>query len=134
MRAEAESELRELRARLELDSSDAGSGPSLSPVGPVVLSVGAASAIASAITGALALARDADARQGCENARCPAELGPVADEARTLAIVTDALLFGGLAVAAAGLVLTIVLPGSSDTRASASCTGNGCGLRFEGSF
>lgn len=130
-------ELQELRARVALDGAreeePAPSGPSISPVGPIVAAVGGAALIAGAITGALALVANADANDGCVDGHCPAALAPRADEAHLLANVTDGLLFGGLAVAAAGVVLIFVLAGD-ETSASAACTSDGCAAVIGGRF
>lgn len=125
-------ELQELRARVALDG--AASAPSISPVGLIVTGVGAAALIAGAITGGLALAANADATAGCVDGRCPVELAPRADEAHLLANVTDGLLFGGLAIAAAGVVLIFVLPGEGPVAASAGCTSDGCAAFVSGRF
>lgn len=127
-------ELQELRARVALDGAEPASASPMSPVGFIVAGVGAAALIASAVTGGLALAANADATAGCVDGHCPASLGARADEAHLLANVTDGLLFGGLAIAAAGVVLIFVLPGEGGVSASAGCTGDGCAAIVRGRF
>jgi tetratricopeptide (TPR) repeat protein len=80
-------------------SGQAGGG-GLSMVGLAVAAGGAAVAIAGGVTGGLALAAAGDA---------PGAEGPQADEARTLALVTDVLLPVGAAAAITGVVLLFVL-------------------------
>lgn len=130
MRDAAQSELRELRARVSLD---ANTGGGVSPVGPVLAATGGAAVLAAVATGIVAMVRNDEARQGCDNGHCPAALGGVADEAHTLAIATDVLLFGGLAIAALGVVLTFVLQEGSTT-ATAGCSTEGCGILVGGRF
>lgn len=135
-RERAQAELRELRARVSLDGPEgppAGSG-GISPVGPIVAAIGAVAVVAGVITGAMALAANAEATAGCVDDRCPAELAPRADEAHLLANATDGLLFGGLAVAATGALLIILLPGEGAPAASAGCTDRGCGVLVTGRF
>lgn len=126
----ARTELRELRVRMSLQSDEqppAGSS-GISPVGPIVAGLGGAVMIAGAITGGLALAAHDDATRGCVDGHCPAELDPRADEAALLANVTDGLIFGGLAVAVTGVVLTFVLPGDGSEPASVAvaCSSERC--------
>ena len=124
----AQAQVRELRARQAIRSEDDGDdgGGGISPVGPIVAAVGGAIVIAGAVTGGLALAAEADATEGCVDGRCPPELADRADEAHLLANVTDGLLFGGLAVATVGIVLTFVLPGDSEATVETACTTTGC--------
>lgn len=140
MREETEARLRDLETRINLanegvtpgppdrESDGAGaSGASISPVGPIVLGVGGAMLVAGAIVGAVTLTRRSDVTAMCAGMVCPAAAQSDADEVATLALVTDVLLFGGLAVAAAGLVLTLVLTeGGDDASASIGCGPTGC--------
>lgn len=83
------------------DTIGGGGGPSLT--GIIIAATGGAIAIGGAVTGGLALSAAGNA---------PSDTGPEADEARTLALVTDILLpVGGVAVAV-GLVLMFVLDDS----------------------
>ena len=127
-RADAESELRELRAR------EALGGGGISPVGPIIAAVGGAAIIAGAIVGGLALAADAEAAEGCIDGHCPVENAARADEAQLLANVADGLLFSGLGIAAVGVVLIFVLPEEESTPVSAGCTGDGCMITVRGRF
>lgn len=119
-RAEAQSLVRELELRGQMDG-----GQSLSPIGPIVLGVGGAAAITGAILGGLALAQHGEATARCTGIECPRDALAQMDGAATLANVSDGLLWGGLAVAAAGVVLTIVLRDGAPA-ATAACTGEGC--------
>ncbi|MEZ4335919.1 MAG: tetratricopeptide repeat protein [Sandaracinaceae bacterium] len=142
-RDEATRRAADLRRRLELEAQDRGSveeptaGGTLSPVGPILLGVGGAAAIAGATLGGVALADSDAARAGCEGSSCPPGARPDIESAQTLANVADALLFGGIAIAAAGLVLTLVLrdgPDEPPVRASASCGPTSCDAVLWGSF
>jgi tetratricopeptide (TPR) repeat protein len=75
-------------------------GGGISTVGIIVAAAGAAIAIGGAITGGLALAAAGDA---------PASTGPAAENARTLALVTDILIPVGAVTAVVGVVLMFVL-------------------------
>jgi hypothetical protein len=100
------------------------------------MGVGGAIVVAGIITGALALSQDATLRDLCGgDSTCPPSARPAGDDLQTLTITTDALLFGGLAVALAGLVLTLVLRESSGGEtASIRCGTLGCSADFRGTF
>lgn len=140
-RAEAERHARELRTRLELEAGDRGDasavGGGVSPIGIIVTSVGGAALVAGIITGVLALDADAAVEAECDySERCYPEARARAAEAQTLANATDALLFGGAAVAVAGVILMMALPGSDSSAAtvSAGCSASGCGAVVRGRF
>ncbi|MCC6873411.1 MAG: hypothetical protein IT378_03805 [Sandaracinaceae bacterium] len=128
-RAEAQSLVRELELRGQMDGSPGGQ--SLSPVGPIVLGVGGAAAITGVILGGLALAQHGEATARCTGIECPRDALAQMDGAATLANVSDGLLWGGLAVAAAGVVLTLVLRDGAPA-ATAACTGEGCVVMLAG--
>lgn len=134
----ARTEVRDLRARIALrgGAQTPTTGGGISPVGPIVAGIGAAAMIAGAITGGLAIAAHDDATRGCtSDGHCPAELSSTADQAQLLANATDGLLFGGLAVAAAGVLLVFVLPSDGEApSASAGCSMTGCGAVVRGRF
>lgn len=92
----------ELRAGTSGGSQDtvASGGGGVSTIGIIVAAAGAAIAIGGAITGGLALAAAGDA---------PTSTGPEADNARTLALVTDILIPVGAVTAVVGVVLMFVL-------------------------
>jgi len=81
-------------------TTTSGGGGGISMVGVAVAAGGGAILIGGAITGGLALAAAGSA---------PSNEGPEADEARTLALVTDILLPVGAVAVAAGVVLMFVL-------------------------
>ena len=130
--ARAQDQIRELDARV--GPTQGGGGTGISPVGPIVLGVGVASMVAGAITGGLALDAEATAEAGCVDGHCPPENEGPAQDAETLAIVTDALLFGGLAVAAAGTVLLFVLTEEREASVALGCDGGLCGVLTRGRF
>lgn len=114
----------------------------------VVLGVGAAAVVAGAVTGGVALSESAALVDDCnEDGLCPesANHEERRDTATTLALATDVLLFGGAAVAVAGLVLGLVfgLPQGGDdeeapeegvTGVSLGCTAAACGGALSGRF
>jgi tetratricopeptide (TPR) repeat protein len=132
-RATAEQELRELRARLDLAGTGCGGG--VSPVGPIVLGVGGAALLAGAILGAVALSvRDA-ATTGCVAGRCPPENEAFYEEAQLYANLADGFLFGGLGVAAVGVLLLFVVSGDSgEPPVSATASANHVMLFAQGRF
>ncbi|MGE0789015.1 MAG: tetratricopeptide repeat protein [Sandaracinaceae bacterium] len=91
----------EMRAGTTGGASDGGGGGGgISPIGVGVAAGGGAVLIAGAITGGLALAAAGDA---------PSATSSQADDARTLALVTDILIPTGAVIAAVGIVLMFVL-------------------------
>jgi hypothetical protein len=66
--------------------------------------------------------------------RCPAELEGRLGGLAALSITADVLLWGGLAVAATGAVLTLLLREESAGAVSAVCDGAGCAAFVTGSF
>lgn len=79
------------------------------PVGPVVIAVGGVAVIAGLITGWLALDAESSLEEMCPDGACPPSVDVDAEASRgqTLATVSDVLVFGGLAVAAGGLLVTV---------------------------
>lgn len=107
----------------------------------VVFGVGAGTTIAGAIVGGIALGDASALRSECDDmGEClpQTNLDERRDGARTTALVGDVLLFGGGAVAVAGLILGLVfgLGGGSDdgVQAGAACTADGCHGTIGGSF
>lgn len=99
----------ELRPGVSGGASTGGGG--ISPIGIIVAGVGAAALIGGAITGGLALSSAGDA---------PSDTSPQADDARTLALVTDVLLPVGAAAAITGVILMFVLQDGAGGSASES--------------
>jgi hypothetical protein len=101
-----------------------------------MLGVGGAMLLAGAITGGLALAEHGELTGMCDGQtmRCPAELEGRLDGLAALSITTDVLLWGGLAVAASGAVLTFLLREESGGGVSAACDGTGCAAFVTKSF
>lgn len=125
------------RAPASSPSSSSGrAAEPLSPVGPIVLAVGGAMILAGAITGGLALAEHDDVTGMCDaqRMRCPPELEGRANDLAALSFTTDVLLWGGLAVAATGAILTYLLREESGGSLSAGCTETGCVGFVTGSF
>lgn len=107
---------------------------SLSPIGPIVLGVGGAAMIASAIVGGVGLAQDGSLAAMCMGGNCPESARPLASEVKNLILAADVLFLGGLAVAATGVVLTLVLREGGPPPVTAGCGPEGCGLQVQGRF
>jgi tetratricopeptide (TPR) repeat protein len=93
---------------------------------------GAAMMLASIATGVMAKGKQNDLKEMCPDRQCEPALKSTADSGKTLALTTDALLFGGLAVAAAGAVLVVLDLRSGRDRKLAfdgDCTRFGCTAR-----
>ncbi len=107
----------------------------------VVFGVGAAATIAGAVVGGVALGDASALRSECDDmGQCLPQTNfeERRDNAQTLALVGDVLLFGGGAVALTGLILGLVfgLGGGGDDapQAVAACTADGCVGTIGGSF
>ncbi|HEX5659487.1 MAG TPA: hypothetical protein VFX59_19965 [Polyangiales bacterium] len=96
-------------------------------------SAGAALMLASIATGVMAKGKQNDLEELCPSREdCDPALKSTADRGKTLAVTTDALLFGGLAVAAVGAVLVVLDLRSGRDRKVAldgDCTRSGCTAR-----
>ncbi|HJL20016.1 MAG TPA: tetratricopeptide repeat protein [Sandaracinaceae bacterium LLY-WYZ-13_1] len=90
----------EMREGASGGASTSGGGGGISTIGIAIAAGGGAVMVAGAITGGLALSAAGDA---------PSSDGSQADEARTLALVTDILIPVGAAVAVTGVILMFVL-------------------------
>lgn len=93
-------------------SIDIGGGPDWSTIGIVTMGVGGALVAGGAVTGALALGASGDlddcrADPSCARSAREVEL---ADDVRSQALVTDVLIWSGVAVAAGGVVLYLLAP------------------------
>jgi hypothetical protein len=88
--------------------------------------------LTSIATGVLAKGKQQDLEDRCAGRVCDASLKSTADSGKTLAHTTDALLFGGLAVAAAGAVLIALdVRATRDQRLAldGACSRSGCSAR-----
>jgi tetratricopeptide (TPR) repeat protein len=101
-----------------------------SMVVPIVLmSTGGAMVLGSIATGAMASGKASDVEDLCPNGSCPSadaeKKASDADSSRkTLALVTDVLMFGGIAVAGTGAVLLVLnLMSGGDDKPTASVAG-----------
>jgi len=103
----------------------------------VILGIGGAAAIAGAIVGGLALSEASALRGECDTSVDPPLCLPQVgleqrrSDAQTLALVGDVMLFGGIGVAAVGLILGLVFglgggDGDDAPQAGAFCTQDGC--------
>ena len=112
--------------------------PSIVPF--ILMGVGGAMVIGGAVTGVMASSKHSELEKKCGDGPCDASLKPLADQGKTLALTTDLLMFGGLAVAATGGVLWF-LNMSDDSpnteqpvRAALSCGAHECNGRIAMSF
>lgn len=132
-----EADARERNAQEEGPAEPGGS--TMSPVGPIVAATGGAMMLAGVVTGAVGLSMQSELQSACgEDRVCPeTERGRV-DDLRTMGIVTDVLLFGGLAVAGVGVALMFLLQEEESAGASAHlapyCDSSACGLTAWGAF
>ncbi len=134
-RAEASQIIRELELRAEIEGGSGG-GFSPSPVGIAIAGVGAAAMVAGGVLGGVALSQDSSARADCSAGACPPDAHAALVDAHTVANAADGLLWGGLAVAAVGVVLTFVLgsQGNESPQAGAACSADGCQALVRGVF
>jgi tetratricopeptide (TPR) repeat protein len=105
-----------------------------------VMGAGGALMLGSIATGVMANNKAKELEDGCDGNMCTSDLKSTADSGKTMAIVTDVLLFGGLATAAVGGVLLLLKKPKKDARADTApearfaCTRAGCAggvaLRF----
>jgi hypothetical protein len=115
-----------------------GHGP-LWTAGWVAVGIGAATAIVGAITGGMALAKQADLEKACPDRSCTSAKDlDLRDSADALGLATDVLLPAGAVLAAAGAVLLIVDAKKGGERAAVAVMpqigGTGAGLSMEGRF
>jgi tetratricopeptide (TPR) repeat protein len=111
--------------------------PKRSIVLPLVLiGTGGAMVIGSVVTGLMASSAQSELEEMCPTRmNCPAGLEDTQSKGQTMALLTDILLFGGVAVAGAGAALWVFGGSSEDEpQASAACAPGGCAasvrLRF----
>jgi tetratricopeptide (TPR) repeat protein len=113
------------------------------PLGPViVMGVGGVMILSSIGTGLVASGAQSDLEDGCPTrTNCDPSLEDTKDKGETFALVTDVLLFGGIAVAGAGAAwLLIDMMGSDEaapepsTTADLACSSNGCIGTLRGKF
>lgn len=107
--------------------------PSTSVVPWVLIGTGGAMVVAGAVTGILTLGVQSDRDALCEDNVCTGDFESIQDQGRTLALTTDILLFGGIAVAAGGL-LWLLLDKDPPVDSAASCTSDGCAATISGRF
>jgi tetratricopeptide (TPR) repeat protein len=117
------------------------------PIGPViVIGVGGAMMLGSIATGLMASSAQGELEDMCPTRmNCGSDLEDTQSKGETMALVTDILLFGGVAVAAGGAAWWLF--GSSDSESSASarlanyathaslmCTNTACAANVHGTF
>lgn len=136
--ARAEERIRELTTRVERRRDEpperdqpaepsGGFNPHWS--GIVVTAVGGAALLAGVIVGSYGLAERGDVLSMCSGTACPEEVRDRAAELDTLGIVADSLLWPGVGIAAAGVLLMLLVSEPDDEApVAASCGPGGCNL------
>lgn len=105
----------------------------------ILMGTGGAMVIGSVVTGLMVGSAQSDLEDKCATKMaCDASLADTQSRGKTLAIVTDVLLFGGLALGGTGAVL-FVLDGSDESTsstpaASLACIPDACGASVRGTF
>ncbi len=115
------------------DEAESG-GTNLVPF--ILMGSGGAMIVGSIITGVMASSAQGELEDKCPNKQCPPDedldaLKDTQSQGETMAIVTDVLLFGGIAVAGTGLVLFLLggaeeEPASEGVTAGLGCSPTGC--------
>jgi len=118
-----------------LEPTPADGDDTLRNVGIVLLGVGAASFVVSAVTGALYLGERSTVDEHCDvSFSCDQEGFDAASSADTLGTVNGVTLLGGLFAATAGVALIWLAPGNTEVRAQ-PVVGESFGLvQLEGRF
>ena len=129
-RAELESRLQQAEERASRPNPETTQTSWLP--GWALLGGGAAIAIAGSITGGAALSLYDSVSARCSNNLCPPETESDRETGQGLTIATDVLLPLGVALAATGLVLALVLSSESTTSVQAVCTDTGCAVGVGG--
>ncbi len=94
-----------------------------------VMGTGAALMAASVATGVMALSKQQQLDDECVGGVCDPSLRGTADSGKTLAIVTDVLLFGGAATAATGAVLLFLKKPKAESAPAKTSTNVHCSTR-----
>lgn len=107
----------------------------------IIAGIGGGALIAGAVVGGLALGDATALRSDCDSGGLcdPSEdLDERRSGIQTLALVSDVLLFGGGAIAAAGVILGLLYglggPSEAEPTVDAMCTGQGCHMSVRGVF
>jgi hypothetical protein len=112
------------------DEADAARPGTRAVLGWTAVGVGAAVAIAGAVTGGLALSKNADIKDACSGGDCPPDWHDEVDRRDRLALATDVLLPVGAAVAVVGVLFLTVFKGEVKSEFTASRDGVMLGGRF----
>ena len=102
--------------------------------GVVLASVGGAALVVGIVTGVMASGVESDLESACTNMVCPSEFAGDIERGQRLARTTDAILFGGAALAVGGVLWMLIGRSDGDSNVSASCDGVGCMLQARGEF
>lgn len=116
------------------------SGPEKNNLVPAILiGTGGAMVVGGIVTGFMTSSAQSDLEDACpDRANCTVDLADTHSRGETLALVTDILLFGGIAVAGTGVVLFLLgdskETASSTPAASLACIPGACGASVRGAF
>ena len=124
--AHADARIEELTRRAARRSDGPSSTGSVHIAGPIVLVLGGTAAVAGAVVGIVGLEERNAILALCSGTECPGEAEGRAADLETFAALADALIWPGLAIAAAGVVLTMTLREASDAQPEISCGPGGC--------
>jgi hypothetical protein len=100
------------------------------PIGPILLAVGGAAIVAGIIVGAYGLSERSAVLAMCSGTACSTSVQDRAASLETYANVTDALLWPGIAIAAAGAILTFTLYEDGGEAPAVACGATGCAARW----
>jgi len=105
----------------------------------ILMGVGGAMVVGGVVVGVMAMGKHSELEEKCVTDPCDASLKSLADDGKTLNVVADVLLFGGIAAAATGGVLWFLdssddSAGEQPVRAAVSCGPHACNGRVAVSF
>jgi hypothetical protein len=113
----------------EQSSAEKSSDDTVPIISYIAMGVGASMIVGSVVTGVVTTSEQSKLKDKCPNKVCPADLKSTKDTGETLAIVTDILLFGGIAVAGAGLGLLLWGGDDGESEETAATTSVGCSTK-----
>jgi hypothetical protein len=116
-------------AEPEQGSPEKSSDDTVPIISYIAMGVGASMIVGSVITGVVSTSEQSKLKDKCPNNECPANLKSTKDTGETLAIVTDILLFGGIAVAGGGLALLLWGGDDGESEETAATTTVGCSTK-----
>jgi tetratricopeptide (TPR) repeat protein len=116
-------------AEREQGSAEKSSDDTVPIISYIAMGVGASMIVGSVITGIVTTSEQSKLKDKCPNKECPANLESTKNTGETLAIVTDILLFGGIAAAGAGLALLLWGGDDGESEETTATTSIGCSTK-----